>query len=108
MKTFQEFQESVAIARGALKLLKSASKGAKVARTADGGRRVTSAARRARTVKPKAVPSRGPGENTWDRIDTRRSISDKVALKRQDSREVVLHRNLKKLKHGHHLIIPLR
>ncbi len=82
MKTFQEFQESAAIARGALKLLKSAAKGAKVTRTADGGRRVTSAARKARTVKPKAVPPRGPGENTWDRIDARRSITDKVALKK--------------------------
>jgi hypothetical protein len=28
------------------------------------------------------LASRGPGENTWDRIDARRSISDKVALKK--------------------------
>jgi hypothetical protein len=37
MKTFQEFNESAAIARGALKLLRSASRAGKVARTADGG-----------------------------------------------------------------------
>jgi hypothetical protein len=28
------------------------------------------------------LASRGPGENTWDRIDARRRISDKVALKK--------------------------
>jgi hypothetical protein len=82
MKTFQEFNESAAIARGALKLLRSASRAGKVARTADGGRRVTSAARATRNVKSKAVPPRGPGENTWDRLDARRSISDKVVLKK--------------------------
>jgi hypothetical protein len=58
MKSFQEFNESAAIARGALKLLRSASRAGKVARTADGGRRVTSAARAARNVKPTATMSR--------------------------------------------------
>lgn len=82
MKTFQEFLEESALARLALKGIKAASKGAKVVRTANGGRRVTSVARRARTATPRAVSSRGPGENTWDRINARRNVSDKIVLKK--------------------------
>jgi hypothetical protein len=95
MKTFQEFLEESALARLALRGIRSASRVARtadggrtvtsasrVARTADGGRRVTSAARATRNVRSRVVPPRGPGENTWDRIDARRSISDKAVLKK--------------------------
>jgi hypothetical protein len=82
MKTFQEFNESAAIARGALRLLKSASKAGKVARTADGGRRVTSAARATRTATPRAVSPRGPSETKWQRLNDRVKTSNKVALKK--------------------------
>lgn len=77
MKTFQEFQESAAIARGALKLLKAASKGAKVARTADGGRRVTSAARKVRTATPRATMTRA------EKGDTFKSVGDRQIKKAQ-------------------------
>lgn len=77
MKTFQQFQESAAIARGALKLLKSAAKGAKVARTADGARRVTSAARRARTTTPRATMTRA------ERGETFKSVGEKQVKKAQ-------------------------
>lgn len=80
MKTFQQFQESAAIARGALKLLKSAAKGAKVARTADGGRRVTSAARRARTATPRATMTRA------EKGDTFKSVGERQIKKAQIDR----------------------
>lgn len=82
MKTFQEFLEESALARLALKGLKAASRAGRVVRTADGGRRITSAARKARTATPRAAAPRGPGQNTWDRVSTRRSISDKAVLKK--------------------------
>ena len=77
MKTFQEFQESAAIARGALKLLKSAAKGVKVARTADGGRRVTSVARKARTATPRATMTRA------EKGETFKSVGEKQVKKAQ-------------------------
>ena len=74
MKTFREFNESAAIARGALRLLKSASKSAKVARTADGGRRVTSAARASRNAKPRATMTRAEKGETW------KDVGDKIGF----------------------------
>lgn len=82
MKTFQKFLEESALARLALKGLKAASRAGRVTRTADGGRRITSAARKARTATPRAVAPKGPGQNTWDRVDARRSTSDKAVLKK--------------------------
>jgi hypothetical protein len=86
MKTFQEFNESAAIARGALRLLKSASKGAKVARTADGGRRVTSTARASRNVRPTAVAPKGPpaskGQYDDALLNSRETNSDLAAFKK--------------------------
>jgi len=58
MKTFAEFLEESVAARAALKLLKASSRAGRTVRTADGGRRVTSSARSARTSKPNAVMSR--------------------------------------------------
>lgn len=72
-KTFQEFLEESAIARGALKLLRAASRAGKVTRTVDGGRRVTSAARASRTSTPRAMMTRAERGETWkdvgDKID---------------------------------------
>ena len=73
MKTYSEFNESAAIARGALRLLKSASKAGRTTRTSDGGRRVTSAARASRNAKPRATMTRAEKGETWkdvgDKID---------------------------------------
>lgn len=77
MKTFQEFQESVAAARGALRLLKAASRAGRTARTADGGRRVTSATRVARTATPRATMSRVERGETW------KSVGEKQTKKAQ-------------------------
>jgi hypothetical protein len=77
MKTFQQFQESVAVARGALRLLKAASRAGRTARTADGGRRVTSAARAARTATPRATMSRVERGETW------KSVGEKQTKKAQ-------------------------
>ncbi|QPX48133.1 hypothetical protein PQC13_gp168 [Synechococcus phage S-SRM01] len=77
MKTFQQFQESAAIARGALRLLKAASRAGRVARTADGGRRVTSAARASRTAIPRVTMSRVERGETW------KSVGEKQTKKAQ-------------------------
>ena len=77
MKTFQEFLEESALARIALKGVRAAAKGAKVARTADGGRRVTSVARRARTATPRALMTRA------ERGETFKSVGDKQIKKAQ-------------------------
>lgn len=77
MKTFQEFLEESALARLALKGVRAATKGAKVARTADGGRRVTSAARRARTATPRATMTRA------EKGDTFKSVGDRQIKKAQ-------------------------
>jgi len=78
MKNFQQFQESAAIARGALRLLKSASKAGKVARTADGGRRVTSAARSARNAKPAATMSRAERGEKWADLAAKQDLAAKI------------------------------
>lgn len=77
MKTFQEFLEESALARLALRGIRAASKGAKVARTADGGRRVTSAARRSRTATPRAAMTRA------EKGDTFKSVGDRQIKKAQ-------------------------
>ena len=82
MKTFQEFQESAAIARGALGLLRSAAKAGRAVRTADGGRRVTSAARAARTTTSRAVAPKGPPAGRESRTDYKDINSDLAAFKR--------------------------
>lgn len=71
MKTFQEFLEESALARLALRGARAASR---VARTADGGRRVTSAARVARNAKPAATMSRAERGETW------KDVGDKIAF----------------------------
>jgi hypothetical protein len=68
MKTFQEFLEESALARLALRGAKVASK---VAKTADGGRRITSAARVSRNVRPSTTMSRVERGETW------KSVGDK-------------------------------
>lgn len=78
MKTFEEFNESVAAARGALKLLKAASRAGRTVRTADGGRRITSAARVARTAKPNAVLSRVERGETWQDVGNKIDIQAKL------------------------------
>jgi hypothetical protein len=78
MKTFQEFNESAAIARGALRLLKSASKAGRTVRTADGGRRVTSAARSARASKPTAMMSRVERGETWKDVGSKQEVKAKI------------------------------
>ena len=83
MKTFREFNESAAIARGALRLLKSASKAGRTTRTADGGRRVTSAARASRNVRPSALAPKGPPKNKYSSLqDYKDTNSDLSAFKR--------------------------
>ena len=77
MKTFQEFLEESALARLALKGIKAASKASKVTRTADGGRRVTSAARKARTAAPRATMTRA------ERGETFKSVGEKQVKKAQ-------------------------
>jgi hypothetical protein len=83
MKTFQEFQESAAIARGALGLLRSAARAGRAVRTADGGRRVTSAARAARTATSRAVAPKGPPKfKSFTNTDYRDANSDLAAFKK--------------------------
>jgi len=78
MKTFQEFNESVAAARGALRLLKAASRAGRSVRTADGGRRVTSAARSARTSKPAATMSRAEKGEKWSDLPFKQSFATRM------------------------------
>ena len=83
MKTFQEFLEESALARLALKGIgKATSRAARVARTADGGRRVTSAARAARTATPRAVAPKGPPAGRQSRRNYKDVNSDLAAFKR--------------------------
>jgi hypothetical protein len=83
MKTFQEFLEESALARLALKGIgKAVSRASRVTRTADGGRRVTSAARRARTATSKAVAPKGPPAGRESRRDYRDVNSDLAAFKK--------------------------
>lgn len=78
MKTFQEFLEESALARLALKGVgRVASRAGRVARTADGGTRITSAARRARTATPRATMTRA------ERGETFKSVGDKQVKKTQ-------------------------
>lgn len=87
MKTFKEFLEESALARLALKgIRKAASRAGKVARTADGGRRVTSAARAARTATPRAVAPQGPPVERQSRRDYKDINSDLAAFKRANFR----------------------
>jgi hypothetical protein len=87
MKTFQEFLEESALARLALKGIgKAASRAGRVARTADGGRRVTSAARAARTATPRAVAPKGPPAGRQSRRDYKDINSDLAAFKRANFR----------------------
>ena len=78
MKTFQEFLEESALARLALKGVRAATKGAKVARTADGGRRVTSAARRARTTTPRATMTRAERGETLSDLASKQEFRAKT------------------------------
>jgi len=87
MKTFQEFLEESALARLALRGIRSASR---VARTADGGRRVTSAARAAKNVGSRVVAPKGPpaskGRYDDSPLDYRETNSDLAAFKRANFR----------------------
>ena len=75
MKTFREFLEESSIARLALKGIKAVSR---VARTADGGRRVTSAARVARNAKPRATMTRAERGETWKDVGNKIGFSAKI------------------------------
>ena len=75
MKTFREFLEESSIARLALKGIKAVSR---VARTADGGRRVTSAARVARNAKPRATITRAERGETWKDVGNKIGFSAKI------------------------------
>ena len=72
-KTFQEFISESSLARLALRGVRAAAKASRAVRTADGGRRVTSAARAARNVRPRATMTRAERGETWkdvgDKID---------------------------------------
>ena len=85
MKTFQEFLEE-GLASLALKGIKAASRAGRVARTADGGRRITSAARRARTATPRAVAPKGSPAGRQSRRDYKDINSDLAAFKRANFR----------------------
>ena len=75
MKTFQEFLEESALARLALRGARAVSR---VARTADGGRRVTSAARVARNAKPRATMTRAERGETWKDVGDKIGFSAKI------------------------------
>ena len=75
MKTFREFLEESALARLALRGARVASR---VAKTADGGRRVTSAARVARNAKPRATMTRAERGETWKDVGDKIGFSAKI------------------------------
>jgi hypothetical protein len=77
-KTFQDFNESIAAARGALRLLRSASRAGRTVATATGGRRVTSAARAARNVKPSAVMSRAERGEDVHSLASKQELAAKI------------------------------
>ena len=83
IREFQEFVYESGLARLALRGVKAASR---VARTADGGRRVTSAARSAKNVKPRAVAPKGPpaskGQYDDALLNRREANSDLAAFKK--------------------------
>jgi hypothetical protein len=84
VKTFQEFLEESALARLALRGIRSASR---VARTADGGRRVTSAARATRNVRSRVVEPKGmPETGTTRYFDRKLGNSDLAAFKKANFR----------------------
>lgn len=77
MKTFQEF-----IDESALSLARLAARGIRASRstirTVDGGRRITSAARAARNVKPSAVMSRAERGETWADLASKQEFAAKI------------------------------
>ena len=84
MKTFQEFLYESGLARLALRGVRAASR---VARTADGGRRVTSAARSARNVRSRVVEPRGiPETGTTKYLDRKLGNSDLAAFRKANFR----------------------
>jgi hypothetical protein len=87
MKTFQEFLDESALARLALKGVRAASR---VARTADGGKRVTSAARASRNVRSRVVAPKGPpaskGQYDDALLNRRETNSDLAAFKKAQFR----------------------
>lgn len=67
MKTFNEFLSEGVAARAALGLLRGARRAGRVVASSDGGRRVTSVGRRARSATPRATMTRAErGETFWD------------------------------------------
>lgn len=78
MKTFTEFLSESAAARAALGLLRGAAKAGRTIRAADGGRRVTSAARSARTSKPRATMTRAERGETWKDVGKKIETAAKI------------------------------
>ena len=78
MKTFQEFLEESALARLALRGVRVAAKASRAVKTADGGRRVTSAARSSRNAKPTATMSRAETGDTFSGVNQRREYASKI------------------------------
>ena len=80
MRTFKEFldESALSIARLAARGVRAASKAGKVVRTADGGSRVTSAARRARTATPRATMTRAErGEDVYN-LAAKQELATKI------------------------------
>lgn len=78
MKTFQEFITESSLARLALRGITAAAKASRTVRTADGGRRVTSAARVARNVRPRATMTRAERGETWKNVGDKIDLSSKI------------------------------
>ena len=78
MKTFSEFLEESAAARAALKLLRASSRAGRTVRTAEGGRRATSAARSARTSRPRATMTRAERGETYRDLASKQQYISKI------------------------------
>jgi hypothetical protein len=77
-KTFQEFISESSLARLALRGVRAAAKASRAVRTADGGRRVTSAARAARNVRPRATMTRAERGETWKDVGNKIDFAAKI------------------------------
>lgn len=77
-KTFQEFISESSLARLALRGVRAAAKASRAVRTADGGRRVTSAARAARNAKPSATMTRAERGETWKDVGNKIDFAAKI------------------------------
>lgn len=79
-KTFQQFLDEslISLARLAGRGISASRSASRVLRTADGGRRITSAARVARNVKPSVVMSRAERGETWKSVGEKQQLATKI------------------------------